>query len=148
MRELLKMAAMVALAGCGGKATQAGSVSSDGNAPELTPVVECAAWINKMPGFVERDAEGKPIYPGHFLVKVHGDAPVVRLLVKGAKKDVGEFGPDDLVKRDMGNWIEFLVDKEIRLDEGDTLSAEVWLVLSESDTASSLIQNIPVKTVY
>ena len=148
---LVGVASLLWLAGCGGKSAGPAEVNGK-SGPQLTPVVEASAWVNKMPGFAERDASDKPIYPGHILVKVYGQADVAKMVIQGQSREIGQFTSDDLVRRDMDKWVEFLVNKELRVDENDTLSIKVWLILGDSssprDTVESYLQNVPVRAVY
>ncbi len=145
--RLLILVGVLALMGCGGKAADA-SGSSRPAGPVLTPVVEAVAWVNKMPGVMERDASGKPIYPGHLVVKVYGDAQVFKLEVSNQSKQLGEFTGDQLIRREMEKSLNFMVNKDLRIDQGDTLSVKVWMVVNEKDTVQSYIQNVPVKVAY
>lgn len=146
MRELLKMAGILALAGCGGSRTQA-QANGGATGPKLTPVIEGAAWVNKMPGFVEKDSTGQPLYPGRFLLKVYGEAEVIKLLIKAGDRDIGEFAAENLLVREQERWTEYLVQRELRITEQDTLSVRVWMVV-EKDTVVSFLPAVPVKAVY
>ena len=148
MRVLLKAAAILALIGCGGAKTQTQTqTDASPGGPKLTPAVEGAAWVNKMPGFVERDSLGQPIYPGRFLLKVYGEADVIKILIKAGEREVGEFAAENLLRRDQGKWTEYLVQRELRITEQDTLSVRVWMVVGK-DTLMSFLPSVPVKAVY
>lgn len=146
MRELFKMAAMLALAGCGGSRTQA-QTDAGATGPKLTPVIEGAAWVNKMPGFVEKDSTGQPLYPGRFLLKVYGEADVIKILIKAGDRDIGEFAADNFLVKKQERWTEYLVQRELRITESDTLSVRVWMTV-EKDTVVSFLHAVPVKSVY
>jgi|GEM_PF-3136435 len=146
MRDLLKVAVVLALSGCGGTKTQP-QEDKGPVGPKLTPAIEGAAWVNKMPGLVEKDSLGQPIYPGRFLLKVYGEADVIRVLIKAGEREVGEFTSENLLRRDQERWTEYLVKRELRITEQDTLSVNVWMVVGK-DTITSLLPAIPVKAVY
>ncbi|MGC8893660.1 MAG: hypothetical protein ACP5QG_02285 [candidate division WOR-3 bacterium] len=145
MREFMMGAVVLALAGCGGtKQTQS---TGGQTVPKLTPVIEGAAWVNKMPGFVEKDSIGQPIYPGRFLLKVYGEAEIIKILIKTKSRDIGEFTAENLLKKNAERWTEYLVQRELRITEADTLSVRVWMIVGE-DTIESFLPAVPVKAVY
>ncbi len=133
------------LIGCGG--TKQAQSTGGHTGPKLTPAIEGAAWVNKMPGFVEKDSTGQPIYPGRFLLKVYGEAEVVKILIRAENRDIGEFTAENLLKRTQEKWTEYLVQRELRITEADTLSVRVWMAVGK-DTIESFLPAVPVKAVY
>lgn len=146
MKYILRTAAILALAGCGGPKTQA-QTDAGATGPKLTPAIEGAAWVNKMPGFVEKDSVGQPLYPGRFLLKVHGEAEVIKIFIVANGRDIGEFAAENLIKRKQDRWTEYLVQRELRITETDTLSVRVWMVVKK-DTVESFLPAVPVRAVY
>ncbi|MEO0180681.1 MAG: hypothetical protein ABIM74_01660 [candidate division WOR-3 bacterium] len=132
--------------GCGGPKTQT-QADTGHTGPKLTPAIEGAAWVNKMPGPYEKDSLGQPIYPGRFLLKVYGDAEVIKLSISAKEREIGEFTSEGLIKKKAERWVEYLVQRNLRITESDTLSVRVWMVVGK-DTTESLLPSVPVRAVY